>query len=166
MSGLFPLQVKYNLLVIFVKREYIMVFHTFTFFVFFVAFLAFYLPNRRNAAGIWILLIFSNIFYGWWNWKFLGLLWITIIVDYTLSKLIWKTESLNKRKIFLGISILTNLSILAFFKYYNFFYRKCNHYRYLCSGRMASFRHCTSCRDFVLYISVDILYIRCLSPKP
>lgn len=98
-----------------------MVFHTFTFFVFFVTFLAFYLPNRRNAAGIWILLIFSNIFYGWWNWKFLGLLWITIIVDYTLSKLIWKTESLNKRKIFLGISILTNLSILAFFKYYNFF---------------------------------------------
>ena len=98
-----------------------MLFHTTTFLVFFIAFLAFYLPVRRNETGVWVILVFSNIFYGWWNWKFLGLLWATIIVDYTLASLLSRTDEQWKRKVLLLVSLFTNLGILWFFKYWNFF---------------------------------------------
>ena len=98
-----------------------MLFHTSTFLVFFLAFLAFYLPVRRKTAGVLVILVFSNIFYGWWNWKFLGLLWATIIVDYSLAKLLERTETPAARKLLVGVSLATNLGILGFFKYYNFF---------------------------------------------
>jgi alginate O-acetyltransferase complex protein AlgI len=98
-----------------------MLFHTSTFFAFFAAFLACYLPVRRKPAGVWVILVFSNIFYGWWNWKFLFLLWTTILVDYSLANLLARTEAPVRRKLLIGLSLLTNLGILAFFKYYNFF---------------------------------------------
>ena len=98
-----------------------MLFHTMTFFVFFIVFLMFYLPVRRNEAGVWVVLVFSNIFYGWWNWKFLGLLWATILVDYTLASLLSRTDVQWKRRFLLVFSLVTNLGILWFFKYWNFF---------------------------------------------
>ncbi|HEX3096208.1 MAG TPA: MBOAT family O-acyltransferase [Usitatibacter sp.] len=97
-----------------------MLFHTPTFLAFFVAFLAFYLPVRRTEAGVWVILLFSNIFYGWWNWKFLGLLWATIVVDYSLGRLLGRTEDRAARRLLLAASLATNLGILGFFKYYNF----------------------------------------------
>jgi D-alanyl-lipoteichoic acid acyltransferase DltB (MBOAT superfamily) len=98
-----------------------MLFHTPTFLAFLVVFLAVYLPTRRREAGVWVILVFSNIFYGWWNWKFLGLLWATIVVDYSLGRLLARTEDRAGRRLLLGASLATNLGILAFFKYYNFF---------------------------------------------
>ncbi|MFV0446727.1 MAG: MBOAT family O-acyltransferase [Planctomycetaceae bacterium] len=98
-----------------------MLFHTSTFLVFFIVFLTFYLPARRTSAGPWVILVFSNIFYGWWNVQFLGLLWTTILCDFTLSNLIARSERMSIRKLLLVVSMLTNLGILGFFKYYNFF---------------------------------------------
>ena len=98
-----------------------MLFHTSTFLVFLVAFLVCWLPLRRKSAGVWVVLVFSNIFYGWWNWKFLGLLWTTILVDFTLANLLHRTEKQAARKCLLAVSLLTNFGILGFFKYYNFF---------------------------------------------
>jgi alginate O-acetyltransferase complex protein AlgI len=98
-----------------------MLFHTPTFLAFFVVFLALYLPVRRREAGVWAILAFSNVFYGWWNWKFLGLLWATIIVDYSLGRLLGRTDDRAARRLLLGASLATNLGILGFFKYYNFF---------------------------------------------
>jgi D-alanyl-lipoteichoic acid acyltransferase DltB (MBOAT superfamily) len=68
-----------------------------------------------------VILAFSNVFYGWWNWKFLGLLWATIIVDYSLGRLLARTDDRTARRLLLGASLATNLGILGFFKYYNFF---------------------------------------------
>ena len=98
-----------------------MLFHTSTFFVFFFAFVVCYFPVRQKPMGIWVILVFSNIFYGWWNWKYLLLLWATIIVDFTLATLIEKTESTFRRKLLLALSLVSNLGILAYFKYFNFF---------------------------------------------
>ena len=99
-----------------------MLFHTTTFLVFFIVFLLFYVPARRTTeGGPWVILIFSNIFYGWWNWKFLLLLWATIIVDYSLATLLDRTDVQWKRKFLVVFSLVTNLGILWFFKYYNFF---------------------------------------------
>lgn len=67
-----------------------------------------------------LILLASYFFYGWWSWKFMGLLVLSTILDYTYG--FW-VASPNKRKalLFLWLSIINNLGILAIFKYYNFF---------------------------------------------
>ncbi len=67
------------------------------------------------------LLLASYFFYGWWDWVFLSLIWLSTILDFVVSNNIEKTQNEKKRKLFLWISILGNLSILFIFKYYNFF---------------------------------------------
>ena len=68
-----------------------------------------------------ILLIASYIFYGTWDWRFLFLIWISTFVDFFCGQAIASTASQSAKKRFLFISIFTNLSLLGFFKYFNFF---------------------------------------------
>ncbi len=98
-----------------------MLFHTSTFVLFFALFLLFYVPARRTRGGPLVILVFSSIFYGWWSWKFLGLLWVTLVADYWLARLLAASESPVRRKLFVTVSLVTNLGILGFFKYFNFF---------------------------------------------
>ncbi|HEY3402073.1 MAG TPA: MBOAT family O-acyltransferase [Ohtaekwangia sp.] len=63
----------------------------------------------------------SFLFYGWWDWRFLILLVCSSGVDFITGLLIHKSECNKRRKLLLGISIAINLSILGFFKYFNFF---------------------------------------------
>lgn len=58
-------------------------------------------------------------FYGWWDWRFLALIAFSTVVDFLLAIRI-KNSSVSKRKLWLAVSILTNLGLLGFFKYYNF----------------------------------------------
>jgi len=67
------------------------------------------------------LLIVSYIFYGWWSWKFLILIFFSSIIDFSVGILLDKSTDERKRKILLGISIASNLGLLGFFKYFNFF---------------------------------------------
>lgn len=66
-------------------------------------------------------LICSYIFYGWWDWRFLGLIFASTLVDYTTGLFLEKIKSSYKRKLLLFVSLLINLGLLGFFKYYNFF---------------------------------------------
>ena len=63
----------------------------------------------------------SLIFYGWWDWRFLSLLVFSSLTDYCVGLGLLNEKNETKRKTLLSISILVNLSILGFFKYYNFF---------------------------------------------
>ncbi|MBE9532158.1 MAG: MBOAT family protein, partial [Proteobacteria bacterium] len=63
----------------------------------------------------------SYIFYGLWDWRFLSLIWLSTIVDYICALKIDANEGERSRKLYLFISLATNLSILGFFKYFNFF---------------------------------------------
>ncbi len=67
------------------------------------------------------LLFASYFFYGWWDWIFLSLIWISTILDFVVSNQIEKSQNPKKRNLFLLISIIGNLTILFTFKYYNFF---------------------------------------------
>ncbi len=99
--------------------EFIYLFNSFTFLIFFLIIFLLYwlLPNKfRNL----FLLTASYIFYALWDWRFLGLLIFSTIVDYFCGKRIYSSGK-AKKKIYLGISIVTNLSLLGFFKYFNFF---------------------------------------------
>ena len=63
----------------------------------------------------------SYVFYGWWDWRFLSLLLFSSLVDYFVGLGLMKEERRGRRKLYLVLSIITNLGLLAFFKYYNFF---------------------------------------------
>ena len=97
-----------------------MLFHTPTFLVFLLAFLACYGPAPKGRPRLYVVLVFSNIFYGWWDVRFLALLWVTIVVDFTLARRLGRAEGPRGRQALLALSVLTNLGLLGFFKYWNF----------------------------------------------
>ncbi|WP_317196357.1 MBOAT family O-acyltransferase [Salegentibacter tibetensis] len=63
----------------------------------------------------------SYFFYAWWDYRFLGLIIFSSLVDYTLSLKIVHSTRKQTRKAWLGISLISNLGLLAYFKYFNFF---------------------------------------------
>jgi D-alanyl-lipoteichoic acid acyltransferase DltB (MBOAT superfamily) len=79
----------------------------------------------KHRGQNYFLLVASLLFYGSWDWRFLFLLFLTMIVDFYvaayLEELREACASDHKRKLLLAISMFTNLAILGFFKYFNFF---------------------------------------------
>ncbi|MFY8037045.1 MAG: MBOAT family O-acyltransferase [Cyclobacteriaceae bacterium] len=63
----------------------------------------------------------SYFFYGWWDWRFLGLLIFTTLVDYLVGIQIYNAVPKLTKKRWLIFSVLLNLIFLGFFKYFNFF---------------------------------------------
>jgi D-alanyl-lipoteichoic acid acyltransferase DltB (MBOAT superfamily) len=89
---------------------------------FFAVVLAVYsLLYKKNNARTFYLLLVSFFFYYKTSGIFLLLLIFTIISDYNWGRLIYKTESVRKKKVFLAISMILNLSLLCYFKYAYFF---------------------------------------------
>lgn len=66
------------------------------------------------------LLVASYFFYGWWSWKFMGLLALSTFLDYLYAFGV-ASASQRKSRFFLWLSIINNLGILMVFKYFNFF---------------------------------------------
>lgn len=99
-----------------------MVFDSVPFLIFLPSFLAVYYLSRRNRRlQILELLLASYVFYGWWDWRFLGLLVFSSVLDYILGRALDSTGDDRRRKRILWISVLTNLGILFSFKYFDFF---------------------------------------------
>lgn len=63
----------------------------------------------------------SYLFYGWWDWRFLFLVLFSTVVDYTIGLRMSHTDNKTTRRYLLWISLVVNLGLLGFFKYYNFF---------------------------------------------
>ena len=68
-----------------------------------------------------LLVVASYVFYAWWDVRFLSLLMVSTVIDYSMGICIEDTDDIKRRKRYLCLSIVTNLSILGFFKYYDFF---------------------------------------------
>ena len=79
--------------------------------------------NKQNL----FILFASYIFYAWWDWRFLALIFFSSIVDFLIGIQIHSTKLKTKRKILLLISILTNIGLLCYFKYFNFFIESFSH---------------------------------------
>lgn len=76
------------------------------------------LPWRRQNV---LLLAASYFFYGWWDWRFLGLILISTVVDFYCARIIARSEDARQRKALLTLSLVLNFGFLGFFKYFNFF---------------------------------------------
>ena len=97
-----------------------MLFNSFTFWLFyFFVFLFYWKVQHKNQNTL--LLIASYFFYGMWDWHFLFLIFASTSIDFFLGEKIYQAQTKKEKKFFLISSIIANLSILGFFKYYNFF---------------------------------------------
>ena len=70
-----------------------------------------------------VLFLFSLLFYAWGEPKYVFLMLFSITMDFFMGQMVAKSKARNNRKAakrFLTISIVVNLSILAFFKYADF----------------------------------------------
>ncbi|WP_298555590.1 MBOAT family O-acyltransferase [uncultured Algibacter sp.] len=100
-----------------------MIFNSLEFFIFlFIVYVLYWgaLKNSIKSQNI-LLLISSYIFYGWWDWRFLSLILLSTIVDYFVGIQIDSTKTNSRRKKWLWLSVIFNVGLLGFFKYYNFF---------------------------------------------
>jgi len=114
-----------------------MLFNSFAFAIFLPLVLVLYwsIFNRKNVTlRNSFLLVASYIFYAWWDWRFLSLIIISSLTDFWLGA---KMDAINQRqndvseeqltalrrqkRIWLLISLITNLGFLGFFKYFGFF---------------------------------------------
>ena len=99
-----------------------MLFNSFEFVIFFsIVFFIYYKSYDNLKFQNILLLVSSYIFYGWWDWRFLSLIFISSISDYIIGKALDENKNKKQRKRLLILSLVVNLGILGFFKYYNFF---------------------------------------------
>ncbi len=68
-----------------------------------------------------LLLVASYVFYGWWDYRFLSLIFISSSVDYVVGRWLGAATRTGFRRALLGLSLATNLGLLGFFKYFDFF---------------------------------------------
>ena len=99
-----------------------MLFNSTLFLKFFTGFLLLYWLARKNLVlRNWLIVGASYLFYGAWDWRFLGLLVVSSLVDYFVALGLDRKTNDRRRRWLLIASMVVNLGILGFFKYYGFF---------------------------------------------
>ncbi len=99
-----------------------MLFTELRFFVFFAAVFAIVWMLRKNNWRKIVLTGASYVFYGAWDWRFLGLILLITAVCY-VSGLKVGQDNPNKRErqLWVSLSVIFSLAVLGLFKYFNFF---------------------------------------------
>ena len=88
--------------------------------------------RQRNLSRWSYLVAASFFFYGWWDWRYLGLIVVSGLIDYCVALLIGRRESGGKG--WLCVSLVGNLGILFTFKYHGFFVDSVNQLCLLAGG--------------------------------
>lgn len=86
-----------------------------------IVFFTYWALDGKLRAQNFLLIAASYLFYGWWDWRFLSLIFFSSAVDYLVGIGFSKIDDARKRRLLLLTSIVVNLGFLGFFKYYNFF---------------------------------------------
>ncbi len=87
-----------------------------------IVFLLYWFCSQKNLRLQNLLLVAASyLFYGWWDWRFLFLLFFSSLVDYAIGRGLKRSKHSEKRRLLLSLSLVVNFGLLAFFKYSNFF---------------------------------------------
>jgi len=87
-----------------------------------LVFVLYWLVGERNVKlQNLLVLVASYVFYGWWDVRFLALIAFSSLVDYQVGLGLGISRAKPARKLLLGVSLVGNLGLLFFFKYYGFF---------------------------------------------
>ena len=76
------------------------------------------LRDRAPAAKAWMVAV-SLVFYGWWDWRYVGLVSVSIAVNFWWSRVMERRP--ERASMLLGVGVLANLALLGYYKYANFF---------------------------------------------
>lgn len=115
-----------------------MLFPTTVFAIFFLFVLTggWFLVRRRTLWSLFML-VASYVFYGWWDWRFLSLIIFCTLMNHAAAVLLSRCCTHASRKTVLLLTLVADLGILGFFKYYRFFvmsgYTLCNQFGLSCS---------------------------------
>jgi D-alanyl-lipoteichoic acid acyltransferase DltB (MBOAT superfamily) len=78
------------------------------------------LPYR--LAWTYFMLGASYFFYGYWDWRFVGLLVVSSTVNHAIAVLLHKApDGARRRRTLMVLALIFNLGTLGYFKYYGFF---------------------------------------------
>ena len=83
----------------------------------------FLVPQRLKNA---VLLVFSLLFYGWGEPRYVFLMMTTIAIFYGCGLAIGKAQTQNYKKLWLTLSVAVGIGLLAIFKYADFFIENIN----------------------------------------
>ncbi|MBC6981788.1 MBOAT family protein [Caulobacter sp. 17J80-11] len=99
-----------------------MLFPTMAFALFFlVVYAVSWSLERENERRKAFLIAASWFFYGAWDWRFVGLLAGSALLNWGAAQLIVRADTPTIRRWVVGLGVAANLTILGFFKYYGFF---------------------------------------------
>lgn len=100
-----------------------MLFNSFEYLIFLPVVYVLYwlLANRGVNTQNFLILVASYVFYGWWDWRFLSLIALNTLIDYAITRKMATIPEKHKKKPWLACSLIFNLGMLCFFKYFNFF---------------------------------------------
>lgn len=104
-----------------------MLFTQIEFLLFFIVLLGCLLIAHKNSTRKVVLLAASYYFYAYWDWRFLGLLLVSTLSDYTIGIYLSRSVTPGRRRLLIIASLLINLSLLGGFKYCNFFVTSLQH---------------------------------------
>ena len=82
-------------------------------------FVLFWLARTRQQRYI-LLTVSGYVFYGYWNWRFCFLMLFSSLVSYFAAIGISYSRTPGKKRAWVISSITVDLTLLGFFKYYNF----------------------------------------------
>ena len=96
--------------------EITMLFNSLDFAIFLPIVFVLYWVLLKNSLRLQNLLIViaSYVFYGWWDWRFLSLIFFSTLVDYIVANRIRQSTGKSQRKRLLAISLICNLGLLGF----------------------------------------------------
>jgi alginate O-acetyltransferase complex protein AlgI len=100
-----------------------MVFNSLEYIVFFPLLVFFYFLTPGKYRFLLLLVSSYSLYYYWNNW-YVFLIVFSTLVDYFASILIAQSDEKKVKRRYLLISIVLNLALLSFFKYFNFFSRE------------------------------------------
>ncbi len=101
-------------------------FNSVQFLIFFPIVVALYYLIPRKLKCVWLLLA-SYYFYMCWNIKYALLIAVSTLITYGAGLLLNGTANRRKRKLIVALSLVANLGILVFFKYFGFILTNINH---------------------------------------
>ena len=110
---------------------------------------AIYIIVKKELKNF-VLLVSSLIFYAWGEPRYLAIMLFIIILNYTFGILV---ETAKNRKIYLFLAVIGNLSVLIYFKYFNFIIENLNN---LLSSKISSI-------DIIMPIGISFYIFQALS---
>ena len=138
-----------------------MLFNSVDFFYFLPVVICLYYILPHRFRWLW-LLVSSYFFYMCWEPVYLVLIIISTSIDFIAGISI--EDKPKYKRLFLGLSILGNLGVLVYFKYFNFINKTLSSMFNQLSlvYKIENHHWLPACRYFILYFSNPKLYNRCI----